>query len=50
MAVEVYEMTDCYKCTKKIMALQGMVHPLCDNCQGSFDDWFAQQLKMFEKN
>jgi hypothetical protein len=50
MAIRPLEKTNCYKCAIVIMAPQGDVHPLCVDCQESFDDWFAQQLRMFEKN
>lgn len=45
--ITVREMTDCYKCGAKMMAEVGLVHPLCDNCNGDFEAWFAEQLKMF---
>jgi hypothetical protein len=48
MAVIVREMTDCYKCEAKVMAEVGQVHPLCADCQESFDDWFQRQLTLFK--
>jgi hypothetical protein len=37
--------TDCYKCGVSIEALTDrLVHPLCADCQESFDDWFERQL------
>ena len=45
--VEEKEMTECYKCDTKIMGFVGQVHPLCGECQESFDDWFEQQLRIF---
>ena len=41
------EHTVCYKCPKKIMARIGEVHPLCVDCQDSFDDWFEHELAVF---
>ena len=41
------EHTFCYKCPKKIMARIGEVHPLCVECQDSFDDWFEHELAVF---
>lgn len=48
MAIRELELTTCYKCPTKIMAMIGEVHPLCVNCQTSFDDWFQQQLGLFK--
>ena len=48
MAVIPLEKTTCYKCAKSIMAKPAEVHPLCLDCQESFDDWFEQQLRMFK--
>lgn len=36
------ETTDCYKCNAVITAPKGAVHPLCDNCDQSFQDWFKE--------
>lgn len=47
MTIRELEVTYCYKCPTKIMAMVGEVHPLCANCQNSFDDWFASQVAMF---
>ena len=33
-----------------IMAAKDEVHPLCAECQQSFDDWFNKQLTMFDKD
>ncbi len=41
------EITTCYKCETEIKAYVGQVHPLCGECENDFDDWFSQQLKMF---
>jgi hypothetical protein len=47
MVVRPLENTVCYKCPKKIMAMVGAVHPLCVECQDSFDDWFERELAVF---
>lgn len=39
------ETTECYKCDKEIEAPKGAVHPLCDDCQSSFDNWFELALQ-----
>jgi hypothetical protein len=44
MSITIRELTDCYKCNAPIMAERGSVHPLCGECQESFDAWFAMQL------
>lgn len=49
MAIHILEKTECYKCGCEIMARQGEVHPLCVECESSFDDWFAEQLRAMEK-
>ena len=51
MAVEIteYELTDCYRCEERILAVVGQVHPLCKKCGESFDDWFQKQLEVFNK-
>jgi hypothetical protein len=41
------ETTTCYKCETEIVAEVGQVHPLCESCDESFEDWFAEQLRMF---
>lgn len=46
MAIRPLEQTVCYKCPTEIMAMVGEVHPLCVECQNTFDDWFTQQLGM----
>lgn len=43
MTIRELELTYCYKCSAKIMAAIGEVHPLCAECQNSFDDWFASE-------
>jgi hypothetical protein len=47
-AKEIYEQTECYKCQSEITAFIGQVHPLCDECQKDFDDWFEQELRVFK--
>jgi hypothetical protein len=44
MTITIRELTDCYKCAKPIMAEPELVHPLCGECQESFDAWFALQI------
>jgi hypothetical protein len=37
----------CYKCEAEIELDdedEFAVHPMCDECQSSFDNWFASQL------
>jgi hypothetical protein len=46
--METKETTTCYKCEAEIEAFVGQVHPLCEECAEDFDDWFAQQLRMFK--
>jgi len=42
--------TTCYKCEAEIeIESEFAVHPLCDECQASFEDWFSQQLQVFVK-
>jgi len=36
--------TTCYKCDAEIEADSTDVHPLCDDCQDSFDNWLTAQL------
>lgn len=43
--------TTCYKCEAEIELEdenENAVHPLCEDCGDDFDDWFAQQLRMFK--
>jgi hypothetical protein len=42
------EATTCYKCDTEVKAFVGQVHPLCGECQESFDDWFEHELGMFK--
>ncbi len=42
------EQTECYKCDTKIEAFVGQVHPLCEDCQSEFDDWFEHELGVFK--
>lgn len=42
-----FEMTKCYKCEKDLLAVKSAVHPLCDDCEESFDEWFSKQLEVF---
>jgi len=41
------EATTCYKCDTDIVAVVGQVHPLCEDCQSDFDDWFTKELGLF---
>lgn len=41
------EQTTCYKCDTEIEAFVGQVHPICGECEESFDDWFESQLRLF---
>lgn len=41
------EQTTCYQCDTEIVANANAVHPLCDNCEQGFDDWFSKQLEIF---
>jgi hypothetical protein len=42
--------TTCYKCDKEIEVLSDRtVHPLCGECQESFDDWFQRELSAIER-
>lgn len=36
--------TTCYKCGKPITAIGDTVHPLCEDCDTAFDDWFTTEL------
>lgn len=43
--------TTCYKCNIEIELEdedENAVHPFCADCENDFDDWFAQQLRMFK--
>lgn len=42
------EKTTCYQCEAEIEAEVGQVHPLCDECDTSFEDWMTEQLAMFK--
>lgn len=46
MAIHALENTTCYKCECELMAPKGVVHPLCVDCEETFDDWFAEQLRL----
>jgi Zn finger protein HypA/HybF involved in hydrogenase expression len=39
------EQTECYQCEEPIEAEVGQVHPLCEECQADFDDWFTRALR-----
>jgi hypothetical protein len=42
---EIMEKTECYKCSAEIeVADITIVHPLCQSCEQSFDDWFEREL------
>lgn len=41
------EQTTCYQCDTEIEAFVGQVHPLCEDCQSEFDDWFEHELGVF---
>ena len=43
-----FELTKCYKCEKNLLAVVGSVHPLCDECDADFDEWFNKQLEVFK--
>ena len=43
-----FELTKCYKCEKNLLAVKSAVHPLCDDCEASFDEWFNKQLEVFK--
>jgi hypothetical protein len=43
--------TTCYKCETEIELAdedEFAVHPMCADCQSSFDEWFAGQLRMLK--
>lgn len=46
--VRIWEETACYKCNKNIVAVVTAVHPLCDECDADFDEWFNKQLEVFK--
>ena len=48
--MSVLKVTTCYKCNKKIVAGATAVHPLCDECDADFDEWFDKQLEVFNAN
>jgi hypothetical protein len=38
--------TDCYKCSAPIeVDSETYVHPLCDSCESTFDNWLITALK-----
>ena len=38
--------TECYKCGAEIeVPDEDVVHPLCQDCQGRFEDWFEQAMR-----
>jgi hypothetical protein len=42
--------TTCYKCEVEIeIDYELAVHPMCDECQSDFEDWFSKQLAVFGK-
>jgi hypothetical protein len=43
-----WEWMTCYKCEKKILVVASAVHPLCDECDADFDEWFNKQLEVFK--
>ena len=42
------EITACYKCDDEIVAPEGAVHPLCEDCDDVFDDWFSKELSKLD--
>lgn len=48
MAIKIteFEMTKCYKCEKDLLAVKSAVHPLCDDCEESFQKWFDRELEV----
>lgn len=41
--------TTCYKCETEIeVEDENTVHPLCEECELEFDDWFTRQLSVFK--
>lgn len=49
MAIKIteFEMTKCYQCENDLLAPKSSVHPLCDDCEAGFDEWFNKQLEVF---
>ena len=49
MSVKVtnWEWMTCYHCEKRILVVASAVHPLCDECEVGFDEWFNKQLEVF---
>ncbi len=45
--VEAKEVTDCYLCGEQIEAPPRAVHPLCDECDREFSDWFTLEIGKF---
>jgi len=42
--------TNCYKCETELEVPSAeVVHPLCLDCEGEFETWFADQLGAFKK-
>jgi hypothetical protein len=39
------EKTNCYNCETEVQAPEGAVHPICSDCETSFDAWFALALE-----
>lgn len=38
--------TECYKCSEQTDSYEDVVHPLCDSCQVSFENWMWAQLAL----
>jgi hypothetical protein len=45
LSIVVRELTECYKCETKIMSEVEIVHPLCANCDDSFESWFNAEVE-----
>lgn len=43
-----WEWTSCYKCDKRILTVASAVHPLCEECDNEFTNWFNKQLEVFK--
>lgn len=42
--------TECYKCQAEMeVADTTTVHPLCEECESAFDNWFEQELNKLTK-
>ena len=41
--------TDCYKCQREIDSYADVVHPLCDDCDVEYNEWFYKQLEELEQ-